>query len=100
MDRKRNNAESRQDRGQALSPSPFAAKGLGSKAIELFPYPIQVYDPDGTSVLVNEALLAEYHAFSPDLIVGKYNVLKDPSVIASIRVLSLPDSGIFPRRDS
>ncbi len=56
---------------------------LLAEAIELFPYPIQVYDPDGTSVMVNKAMLAEYHAISPDMVVGKYNVLKDPSVIAT-----------------
>jgi len=56
---------------------------LLAKVIEFFPYPIQVYAPDGTSVLVNEAMLNEYHASNPDTVVGKYNVLKDPAVIAT-----------------
>ncbi|NLO21128.1 MAG: helix-turn-helix transcriptional regulator [Syntrophomonadaceae bacterium] len=56
---------------------------LLAKVIEFFPYPIQVYAPDGTSVLVNRALLSEYHALSLDLVVGKYNVLKDPDVMAT-----------------
>lgn len=47
------------------------------------PYPIQVYAPDGTPVLVNKATLAEYHAISPDMVVGKYNLFKDPAVIAT-----------------
>src|SRR5690554_7479891 len=61
----------------------FGKEELLAKVIEYFPYPIQVYAPDGTSVLVNKALLAEYHVSSPDVIVGKYNVFKDPSVIAT-----------------
>jgi AraC family transcriptional regulator len=59
----------------------FGKEELLAKVIEFFPYPIQVYAPDGTSVLVNKALLNEYHVSSPDMIVGKYNVFKDPSVI-------------------
>jgi AraC family transcriptional regulator len=55
---------------------------LLAKVIEFFPYPIQVYAPDGTSVLVNEALLAEYHVYNPDMVVGKYNIFKDPYIAA------------------
>ncbi|NLO38052.1 MAG: helix-turn-helix transcriptional regulator [Ruminiclostridium sp.] len=56
---------------------------LLAKVIECFPYPIQIYAPNGTSVMVNKALLAEYHAASPDMVVGKYNILKDPDIIAT-----------------
>ncbi|MGI6484835.1 MAG: AraC family transcriptional regulator [Tepidanaerobacteraceae bacterium] len=56
---------------------------LLAKVIEYFPYPIQVYDLDGTSVLVNKAMLDEFHVISPDMVVGKYNVFKDPAVIAT-----------------
>ncbi len=56
---------------------------LLAKVVEIFPYPIQVYAPDGTSVLVNEAMLTEYHAISPDMVVGKYNIFKDPAVLAT-----------------
>ena len=56
---------------------------LLAKVIDFFPYPIQVYAPDGTSVMVNRALIAEYHVSSPDAIIGKYNVFKDPSVAAT-----------------
>lgn len=58
---------------------------LLAKVIEAFPYPIQVYAPDGTSVLVNQAMLSEYHAKDPDMIVGKYNIFQDPYIIASSR---------------
>jgi AraC family transcriptional regulator len=53
-----------------------------AKIIEFFPYPIQVYDTAGTSVLVNKALLSEYHVSSPDLVVGKYNIFKDSYIAA------------------
>jgi AraC-like DNA-binding protein len=57
--------------------------------IECFPYPIQIYAPDGTSVLVNKAMLAEYNDISPDMIVGKYNIFKDPDVIAAGQIQTL-----------
>ena len=37
----------------------FGNEELLAKVIECFPYPIQVYAPDGTSVLVNKAMLTE-----------------------------------------
>ncbi len=61
----------------------FGKEELLAKVIECFPYPIEVYAPDGTSVLVNKAMLAEYHAISSDMVVGKYNVFKDPYIVAS-----------------
>lgn len=61
----------------------FGKEELLAQVIECFPYPIQIYAPDGTSVLVNKAMLAEYHAISPDMVVGKYNVFKDPDIIAT-----------------
>ncbi|MGE5544770.1 MAG: helix-turn-helix domain-containing protein [Bacillota bacterium] len=61
----------------------FGKEELLARVIECFPYPIQIYAPDGTSVLVNKALLAEYGAISPDMVVGKYNIFKDPDVIAT-----------------
>lgn len=45
---------------------------LLAKVIDFFPYPLQVYAPDGTSVLVNKALLDEYHVDSPERVIGKY----------------------------
>ena len=62
---------------------------LLAKVIDCLPYPVQVYAPDGTSVLVNKAMLAEYHVDDPEIIVRKYNVLKDPSVIATGRYEAL-----------
>ena len=66
-----------------LFQSLFGKEELFAKVIECFPYPIQIYAPDGTSVLVNQAMLAEYHAISPDMVVGKYNIFKDPYIVAS-----------------
>ncbi|MDD4593165.1 MAG: AraC family transcriptional regulator [Parabacteroides sp.] len=61
----------------------FGKEELLAKVIECFPYPIEIYTPDGTSVLVNKAMLAEYHTISPDMVVGKYNIFKDPYIVAS-----------------
>lgn len=73
----------------------FGKEELLAKVIECFPYPIQVYDLHGTSVLVNKALLEEYRVSSPDVVVGKYNVFQDPSVIATgqFHVLKLAFQG-------
>ncbi|MDD2421037.1 MAG: AraC family transcriptional regulator [Heliobacteriaceae bacterium] len=78
-----NNMEGRQNNIIESFQSLFGKEELLAKVIECFPYPIQVYAPDGTSVLVNKAMLAEYHASGPDVVVGKYNVLKDPAVIVT-----------------
>jgi len=37
----------------------FGKEELLAKVIECFPYPIEIYAPDGTSVLVNKAMLAK-----------------------------------------
>ena len=50
--------------------------------IEYFPYPIQVYDTEGTSVYVNKAFREEYNLPDPGIVVGKYNIFKDSSIIA------------------
>ncbi len=53
-----------------------------SKIIEFFPYPIQVYTPDGTLILTNEACLRVMHLPSKEQIIGKFNVLADPIIKA------------------
>ena len=65
------------------APQSLSEKGLSANAIESLPYPIHVYASDGTSVLMNEAMLIEYHSSDPGVVVGKYNVLGDPAVIAT-----------------
>ena len=78
-----NNVADRQNDIIESFQSLFGKEELLARVIECFPYPIQIYAPDGTSVLVNKAMLAEYHAVSQDMVVGKYNVFKDPDVIAT-----------------
>jgi AraC family transcriptional regulator len=58
-------------------------EALADRVIECSPYPIQVYDPDGTSVYLNPALLNEGHVTDRNAIIGKYNVLVDPAVRAT-----------------
>ena len=60
----------------------FGKEDLLAKVIECFPYSIQVYAPDGTSVLVNKAMLVEYHVSGSDVVVGKYNIF-NPYIVAS-----------------
>ena len=63
---------------------PFQSLGgneeMLSRIIEFFPYPIQVYSPDGTMVLTNEASLRLMHIPSKDDLIGKFDILKDPVI--------------------
>lgn len=61
-------------------------EALLTKAIEFLPYLIHVFAPDGTTVFVNEAVLKQYgitRSVLEETVIGKYNVLQDPSVAES-----------------
>jgi AraC-like DNA-binding protein len=45
--------------------------------IDNFPYPIEVYARDGTTFMVNRAMLRDFNIPSKDIIIGKYNIFKD-----------------------
>lgn len=47
---------------------------------ELFPIPIQIFKPDGDIVFINEAVLRMWNVRDTDLILGKYNLLRDSFV--------------------
>lgn len=51
---------------------------LFTEMIHRFPYPVQIYSPDGTLVMVNSAFIKEFNVTDLSLIIGKSNVLKDP----------------------
>jgi len=51
------------------------------KLIVLFPYPIQIYAPDGTMIMMNEACKAEFNISDESAIIGKYNLLQDPTLM-------------------
>ncbi|MFH1942163.1 MAG: ATP-binding protein [bacterium] len=55
--------------------------------IQQMPYPINVCAPDGTAAMVNKAFLDIIGEISSDLIVGRYNVFKDP-LIKKMDILS------------
>jgi len=59
---------------------------LLARVIEYFPYPIQIFSPDGTSMMVNKAAIKIMGIKSVEDHVGKYNVFSDP-VISSIGVM-------------
>lgn len=67
----------------------FSELELSARAIESLPYPVEVYGPDGTTVSMNAALLLEYGAIDASLVIGKYNLLNDPSVVATGRLHEL-----------
>ena len=52
------------------------------KFLELFPIPAEVFAPDGISVFANRALLELNNVPDAGLIIGKYNVIKDPALNA------------------
>lgn len=53
---------------------------LFNKLIESFPYPIQVFAPDGVLIMVNPAFISEFHIQDASMIIGKYNLLQDPTL--------------------
>lgn len=54
--------------------------GLFEKLIEGLPFPIQVYEPGGTLIMVNSAFTSEFNICDASAILGKYNILNDPTV--------------------
>lgn len=58
----------------------FAKEELHARVIEFFPFPIQVYTPDGILVLTNKACLDMLHIRSKHYVVEKFNVLTDPVI--------------------
>ena len=48
------------------------------RTLDMFPIPVEIFSPDGTSVFANRAWLDLVNMKDPSLLVGKYNALKDP----------------------
>lgn len=53
---------------------------LFCQLIDSFPYPIQLYAPNGLLIAANPAFLKEFNVPHPNLIIGKYNILRDPTL--------------------
>lgn len=64
----------------------FSALMADAQALErfldAFPYPVQIFLPDGTLAKVNPAFLREFQVNDATSIVGLYNVRSDPTVEA------------------
>ena len=45
-----------------------------------FPIPVEIFSPDGTTVFLNRALLELNNIQDAGLLVGTYNILKDPAL--------------------
>ncbi len=62
---------------EASSHEPICDQSLLFQVMELFPIPIEIFAPDGTSVFVNQAFLGCF-GLAESEIVGKLNLLQDP----------------------
>ena len=60
--------------------SAFGNEELLFQLVDLFPIPIEIFAPDGTSVFVNRACCEVWNVPGPEHIVGKYNIIEDPVV--------------------
>lgn len=60
--------------------SAFGNEELLFQLVDLFPIPIEIFAPDGTSVFVNRACCELWNVPGPEQIVGNYNILEDPVV--------------------
>lgn len=52
--------------------------------VQQMPYPVEICDPDGTAVMVNQAFLTSFRIPSAELVVGRYNVFADPVVMDNL----------------
>lgn len=48
--------------------------------LQQLPYQLQVYETDGTSILVSNSLRNEFNLPSTEPVIGHYNILKDPAI--------------------
>lgn len=53
--------------------------GVFAKLIEALPNPVQVFSPDGTLIMVNSAFVEEVHITDPSGLIGRYNILQEPT---------------------
>ena len=53
-------------------------KELVFQFMDMFPFHIEIFTPDGTAIFCNRATLEFNNITDANLIIGKYNVLKDP----------------------
>ena len=61
--------------------SAFMDKDLIFQFLDMFPYPITIYKPDGTIVFANRKFCEVYNFGNPSEILGKFNILRDSYVL-------------------
>ncbi|MCL2566005.1 MAG: helix-turn-helix domain-containing protein [Defluviitaleaceae bacterium] len=61
--------------------SGFMDKDLIFQLLDIFPYPITIYKPDGTIVFANRKFCEVYNFGDPSEILGKFNILRDSYVL-------------------
>jgi len=61
--------------------SAFIDKDLIFQFLDMFPYPITIYKPDGTIVFANRKFCEVYNFGDPSEILGKFNILCDSYVL-------------------
>jgi AraC-like DNA-binding protein len=90
-----------------LSSLPDACKDLignrefVSQKFDQFPLPIEIFAADGTLIFANRASLEFSHIQDASLVVGKYNVLRDPVFLEifgteNLERMARGESGFFP----
>jgi len=60
--------------------SAFGNEDMLFQLVDLFPIPIEIFSPDGTTVFVNRACCEVWNVPGPQHIIGNYNIVKDPVV--------------------
>ena len=48
--------------------------------LDLFPFPVEIFAPDGTDIFLNRAFMEFNNVTDPSLVIGKYNVINDPVI--------------------
>lgn len=60
--------------------SAFGNEELLFQIVDLFPMPIEIFAPNGTTMFANRAALKMWNISGPEQIVGQYNLMDDPVV--------------------
>ena len=60
---------------------------LLAKVVDSLPYPVEVFDMDGTAIYVNKTILEENHIPDPNMVIGKYNIFRTPRLSTPIIIM-------------
>ena len=62
----------------------FAHGDMSFQFLDLFPFMVAIFTPDGTLAYLNRAGFEEIHVTDPRRVIGRYNILKDSVILDTL----------------